>query len=91
MYRKSQELSAYLKQMRIKAGLTQIEIAEQLGYASPQFVSNWERALAAPPVHALSQLVALYDLEVDRVIEMCIAPLRGDLERALKPRARRKK
>lgn len=43
-----------LKLARIKADITQGELAKKLGYKSPQMVSNWERgACGLPPKKAL--------------------------------------
>lgn len=89
--KRSAGLSRYLKDMRIKKGLTQIEVARILGHRSPQMLSNIERALCAPPLKCLSEMVRLYDLDSERTIEMCLAPVRAELEKALKPKSRRKK
>ena len=35
-------LNEYLRQKRLDSGLSQLDVAQALGYASPQFVSNWE-------------------------------------------------
>lgn len=85
---RSLELSQHLKLMRIKKGITQIEVAKCLGYASPQFVSNWERALAAPPIRVLRELVKVYDLDTAYVIELYLQPIRKKLERELRSRIR---
>ena len=44
------ELGLYFRDMRKKAGLSQLEVSKRLGYGSAQFVSNWERGLASPPI-----------------------------------------
>jgi transcriptional regulator with XRE-family HTH domain len=88
---RSEDLSRYLKEMRLKKGFTQVEIAQCLGYSSPQFVSNWERALAAPPIHILRELVRLYSLDPNTVIEMYVQPIRKKLERELRFTLRRKR
>lgn len=47
------DLSQYLKKIRTKAGLTQKDLSSILNYSSPQFVSNWERGISAPPTKVL--------------------------------------
>lgn len=39
-----------LKQAREKAGLSQGELAKELGYSSPQLISNVERGLCSVPL-----------------------------------------
>lgn len=52
-------LAIFLKNARIKAGLTQNEVSKALGYSSAQFVSNWERGLSQPPYDCLYDLVTI--------------------------------
>jgi transcriptional regulator with XRE-family HTH domain len=65
-------LSRYLKQKRQASGLTQREVAQVLGYSSPQFVCNWERGLAKPPVNAIKKICKLYKLELPKVYDMVL-------------------
>lgn len=53
-----------LKEARQKKALTQSEIAKHLGYNTPQFVSNWERGLSAPPIESLKQISEILELDV---------------------------
>lgn len=82
------ELSKYLKRMRIESGLTQAEVANKLGYSSPQFISNWERGFARPPVKIIKRLISMYKLNVDETVEVYMqlptAKLRHVLSRAIK-------
>ena len=57
-------MDKYLKQKRIEANLSQLQLATQLGYTSPQFVSNWERGVALPPLKICKELARL--LKVSR-------------------------
>ena len=63
-------LGEYLKTKREGRGLTQKEVADSLGYTTPQFFSNFERGLSAPPVAALKTLVGLYGLTEKELIEI---------------------
>ena len=56
-----------LKEARQKKALTQSEIAKHLGYNTPQFVSNWERGLSAPPIESLNQISEILELDVSQV------------------------
>lgn len=56
-----------LRGMRHRAGLSQARVAERIG-ASRRSVGNWERG-AAPPLHAMRRLAALYGVPVSAVAE----------------------
>ena len=43
------ELAKGLKQKRVAAGLSQRDVSDELGYSTPQFISNWERGISCPP------------------------------------------
>ena len=66
------ELNKILLEKRKELGLTQMEVAGELGYLSPQFISNWERGLANPPIPALKQLVKIYKLNQDEVFALLV-------------------
>lgn len=55
----------FLRAARRKAGLTQAQVSESIGYRSGgNFVSNWERAIALPPLDAAPLLCRI--LGIDR-------------------------
>lgn len=74
-------LAAFLKKKRIDAGLTQSEVANSLGYTSPQFISNWERGLANPPVFILRNLTKLYKVPADEMFSKLMEEIERDLHR----------
>lgn len=63
-------LGEYLQTKRAKAGLSQGDVATKLGYSSPQFISNFERGLCAPPLNKLKMLVQLYDMSGEEVMKL---------------------
>lgn len=65
-------LSETLKKARIKQNISQRDLAEKLGYTSPQFVSNWERGVSNPPMSTLSELVKILKLDPRKTIEIYI-------------------
>ncbi|MCM2281688.1 MAG: helix-turn-helix domain-containing protein [Bdellovibrionaceae bacterium] len=75
------QLAAFLKKKRIDAGLTQSEVANELGYSSPQFISNWERGLANPPVFILRNLTKLYKVSSDEMFNKLMQEVERDLHR----------
>lgn len=83
-------LAAYLKEKRVEAGLTQLEVAKKLGYSSPQFVSNWERGLANPPVFVLRDLTKMYKVPVDQMFDLIVEDFKLELQRELSVSRRRR-
>jgi len=61
------EIGKELKRLRIKAGLKQKDVAKELGYSSPQFISNWERGISSPPVKIIKELANLYKTSPDKL------------------------
>ncbi len=50
------KLGLYLRQKRQNQNVTQVQLAEKLGYTS-QFIANWERGASSPPPEAIRRLV----------------------------------
>lgn len=77
--KKQRAMAEYLKEKRAKANLTQSDVASKLGYSSPQFVSNWERGLAKPPVFVLRDLTKLYRVPANEMFSVLLAEVESDL------------
>ncbi len=56
-----------IKELRINKGLTQLELADKLGFTS-QTISNWESGIREPDVDALSQLANLFNVSLDYLL-----------------------
>lgn len=54
-----------LKDQRELRNLTQAQVAKLLGYKSAQFVSNWERGLAFPPIKHVKKICRLYGMDIN--------------------------
>lgn len=65
-------LGQILKEYREKADATQSEVAERLGYATPQFISNIERGVSVAPLPLLNGLISLYKVKPDRIIKVLV-------------------
>ena len=91
MNKDSRQIAKFLKSRRMALGLTQADVAAKLGYSTPQFVSNWERACAFPPVSILKDLAKLYQISADDLFEVILENQREQLRReyARPPRRRR--
>ncbi len=69
---KFEMIGSYLKQKRKEAGLTQGEVAKELGYTSPQFISNYERGLCAPAFDAYPRLMNMYKIPKEEMLDILL-------------------
>ena len=61
------ETGKIIQELRIKAGFTQITLAEAL-HITDKAVSKWERGLCLPDVTLLPKLSLLLDVDMDVLI-----------------------
>lgn len=73
MKRKSSSVSEFLREARLKSGLSQAELSEKLGYTSPQIVSNWERGLCWAPLDKLYDISQILKLNKAQLIDLLMA------------------
>lgn len=76
-------LGTYLRRKRELVKLTQAEVADALGYKSPQYVSNWERGASCPPAHGLRKLVKILHLDRNEILNILVSIDRTKWERTL--------
>ena len=85
--KKSKILASFLKEKRVNSGLSQRDVADQLGYTTAQFISNWERGISNPPINALKKLGELYKVSMEELYEVTlnssIDEVTNDLRRKL--------
>jgi transcriptional regulator with XRE-family HTH domain len=66
------------KTLRERAGLTQREVSDTLGYSTPQFISNVERGRCRFPVQKL------YRLSTDQILDLFLTEERSSLLKVFK-------
>ena len=81
--RNYEKLGLYLREMRLKAELSQREVAQALDYSSAQFISNFERGISVPPLPRMKLLVKLYKLNVNTVIDLTFEAERVRIKKIL--------
>lgn len=54
---------------RLSVSLSQREVANALGYSTPQFISNWERGISNPPISIVKELAKLYKITPEEIIK----------------------
>lgn len=70
---KEQTLGAMIAALRKEKGMTQLELANQLG-VTDKAVSKWERDLSCPDVHSLPKLAQVLGVSVDELMRSKIKP-----------------
>ena len=78
------ELGKFLKTARKKSKLSQWEVAQDLGYGSAQFISNWERGISYPPTKSLPKLCKMYGVGLDKLWTIYCKALLYEHERKLR-------
>jgi transcriptional regulator with XRE-family HTH domain len=58
----------FLRERRVKAGLTQMDVATSLSYTTAQFISNWERGISMPPLETLPKISGLLKIPPKEII-----------------------
>lgn len=76
-------LGAFIKKMRLDRGYSQAELALNLGYMSPQFISDWERGISNPPVKKLPDLAKLLDVKTDVIFNLLVTMATEQLIKSL--------
>jgi len=76
-------LGTLLRQWRKSAGLTQEQVRQQLGYESPQIISNWERGVATPSIQHLRRIIEIYAVPKKRAMQSLLNLDRNYLKKTL--------
>ena len=63
------EMGQKIKQLRFKAGLTQEQLAEQMG-VSAQSVSKWETGASMPDISLLPILAETFGVSIDELFDL---------------------
>ena len=81
--KKFEIIGSFLREKRIKAGLSQTEVADVL-HVKPQFVSNWERGMSAPPLRLAKFLMKAYRIPSQEMLSMLLSAEEVRLKAGLK-------
>jgi transcriptional regulator with XRE-family HTH domain len=63
-------LGEFFKAKRVAINKSQVAVAGELGFGSPQIISNWERGHCSPPYTSLKKLMEVYSISKDEMVEM---------------------
>jgi len=79
------ELQDILKEHRVKAGYTQHDLGEAMGYSSGQFISRWERGEVNPPLESLELLCELIEIKKYEVLTLLVDNYKHKIQSYLWP------
>jgi transcriptional regulator with XRE-family HTH domain len=68
-----------IRDYRTKKGWTQAELARELGYDSPQFISLLERDQSKAPLYVLGQLIVLLGIPEGEIVESLVTHYQEEL------------
>lgn len=60
-----------IKQLRLRAGMTQEQLADRLGIGA-QSVSKWENAVAMPDIMLLPKLAEIFGISIDELFDLTV-------------------
>jgi transcriptional regulator with XRE-family HTH domain len=80
MRKKRISLGQFFKKKRIEYQMSQRELAVMLGYRDPQFISNWERGLAAPPLRQARSICDILKIDKRQAIDLIVNNFKQDVE-----------
>ncbi len=75
----NKELGILVREYRLKANMTQLELANKLGYESMQFVSLFERGLSKIPLKVIGKLVIILGIPEKKVVKNLVDIFTDDL------------
>ena len=74
-----QKIGALIREHRIKSNLSQLDVARELGYESPQFVSMFERGLCKIPYETIGHLIVLLGLPERKTLEILVEAYKAEI------------
>ena len=66
---KKQTLGMMISTLRKEKGMTQLELAEQMG-VTDKAVSKWERDLSFPDINSIPKLAEIFEISVDELMQV---------------------
>ena len=75
----NKELGILVREYRLKENMTQLELANKLGYESMQFVSLFERGLSKIPLKVIGKLVIILGIPEKKIVKNLVDIFTADL------------
>lgn len=77
------QIGQILKEKRLEKNITQLEVANYLGYDSTQFVSLFERSLSKVPIPVLGKLCDFYGIPKNKIIKMITRDFENEIRKQM--------
>ena len=77
-------LGEFLKKSRLKAGLSQAQVADSVKLSTPQCVSNWETGRTSPPMKHLKDICKMYSVNEGELFDLLVDYSIDQVERKMK-------
>ena len=77
------DFGAFLRSKREQKNITQLMLANKLGYQSAQFVSNWERGVSRPPTNRIREIIKVLGIDRAEMINFLVKLDRNEWERQI--------
>lgn len=68
-----------IREYRLKKNWTQMQLAQALGYETPQFISLIERDQSKVPINVLGQLIVLLGIPEDEVVKRLVKSFQDEI------------
>ncbi|OQW53393.1 MAG: hypothetical protein A4S09_07275 [Proteobacteria bacterium SG_bin7] len=78
------KIGKFLQIARKKAGLSQGDMKNILGYQSPQIISDWERGICGVPLTSIKQVLEAYKMKEETFVTKWLEAHREELEKLFK-------
>lgn len=75
-----QKFGKFLRQLRMRRGLTQWDVAREFGLTSAQFVSNIERGVTFPPDEMVAKLAKIYRTPLTDILAQQVEAKEGEIQ-----------
>ena len=81
MNKTHEEIGMIVRDYRVKSKMTQMDLAQKLGYDSPQFVSLFERGLSKVPFETLGQLVVILGIPEKKIMKNIVSAYEKEINK----------
>lgn len=75
----NKDLGQMFKKKRIELNLTQLDVAEKLGYDSTQFISLFERGMSKIPYPVIGKLCRIYKVKPQPIVRLITSEFKSEL------------
>lgn len=79
----SKEIGVFFQAHRVKSGLSQSDLADELG-VNKQLISNWERGLCSPRMDHIGKIVKLTRIPKKKLIALLLKQSETEIRKSIR-------